>query len=200
MIPDFPEEKERIMKVWNNYLERKHDELLGNFGKMPKYRNHEGHRWLLNRSDGSEDENQYHDIEGVFTINCRDVPNLTSDKIIEILDRVADDMARQTFQGVLSDIIRVTNQVGNSINANGEPFSQELYLMSLERMSFSFDENEKWIPPTLFLSPEMYAKYQASINSWGNDPKFLVKLNDIITRKKEEWLDRENSRKLVDQS
>jgi hypothetical protein len=48
MIPDFPDEKEKIMRFWNGYLVAKHKQLLGIMGEIPSYMNHEGSRWLLN--------------------------------------------------------------------------------------------------------------------------------------------------------
>lgn len=198
MIPDFPEEKEKIMRFWNKYLEAKHKQLLGFMGELPSHMNHEGHRWLLNRSDGTGDESLYKEIQGNLTIEASEVPDLTPEKIKEKFDRVADEMARQTFQGMLAEIIRVTNSVGNSIDANGQPLTQELFLQMLERMDQSFDENGNWMPPTIFISPDMAKKHFEIMKSWENDPKFLTRQAEIVTRKREEWNDRENSRKLVD--
>jgi hypothetical protein len=115
MIPDFPEEKEKIMQFWNNYLQAKHNQLIGVFGTIPRHTNHEGHRWLLNRADGSENESQYNAIQGQLIIEADEAPNLTFEKTKGKFDALAEEMARQTFQGMLAVITRETDRVGNSI-------------------------------------------------------------------------------------
>jgi hypothetical protein len=198
MIPDFPDEKEKLMRYWNNYLVAKHNQILGIIGTIPSHMNHEGHRWLLNRADGSGNESQYNEIQGLLTIKDAEAPNLTFEKIREKFDAIAEDMARQTFQGMLSVITHETDRVGNSINADGQSFTQDFFLQMMERMDQSFDENGNWIPPTMILSPETLEKHGETMKSWETDPVFIARQAEILARKKDEWNDRENRRKLVD--
>ncbi len=198
MIPDFPGEKQKIMAFWNWYLGEKHKQLLGIMGQIPSHMNHEGHRWTLSRSDGTEDESQYNNIQGTITIDASEVPQLTPVKIREKMDQVAEEMARQTIQGMIAEINRVTESVGNSINAGGQPLTQELFLQMLERIDLNFDENGKWLPPTMILSPEMLEKSKEKFMTWDKDPEFLARQEEIVVRKREDWRDRENRRKLVD--
>ena len=198
MIPDFPDEKQKIMIFWTKYLAAKQKQLLGFMGELPSHMNHEGDRWSLSRPDGTGDESQYKEAKGIFMVEATEVPGLTPEKIREKLDEVAEEMARQAFQGILAEIIKTTNSVGNTVNANGEPMSQDLYLQMLEKMDLSFDKSGKWMPPTMIISPEMLEKNMKKKNLWENDPTFLAKQEEIVARKREEWHDRENCRKLVD--
>jgi hypothetical protein len=156
MIPDFPREKEKIMHFWNKYLIAKNQELLGFFGTLPAHMNHEGHQWALNRADGTGDNQPYHQIEGLMTVEISEVPSLTPDKIREKLDKIADDMARQISQGMIAEISRVTKEVGNEVNAEGQPLSQGLFLQMLEKMDLDFDENGNWNPPTIVMHPDLW--------------------------------------------
>ena len=198
MIPDFSQEKEKIMQFWNKYLITKNQELLGFLGKLPAYRNHEGHQWALNRADGMEDNQPYLQIEGLMTVEISEVPSLTPDKIREKLDKIADDMARQISQGMFAEISRVTKEVGNEVNAEGKPLSQDLFLQMLEKMDLDFDENGNLNPPTIVMHPDLWKAKKEEIKSWETDEKFLSKQKRLIEKKKEEWRDRENNRKLVD--
>ncbi len=136
MIPDFPREKEKIMQFWNKYLISKNQELLGFFGTLPAHMNHEGHRWTINRADGTGDNQPYHQIEGLMTVDISEVPSLTPDKIRGKLDKIADDMARQISQNMFAEISRVTKEVGNEINAEGQPLSQESFLTNARKDRF----------------------------------------------------------------
>lgn len=198
MIPDFPREKEKLMEIFNSYLVDKINELLGFWCATPKHVNHEGDKWKLIRSDGTGEIHSYNTVEGLMTIQKGDVSSLTSDTIREKLDEIANNMVRQITQKMFEEIERVTHEVGNEINANGQSLSPNLFLQMLEKIDMTFDEKEDWNPPTMFISPEMWEANKENFQSWENDKEFLAKRDEIIRRKKEEWRDRENCRKLVD--
>ena len=198
MIPDFPEEKERLMKFWTKYLSAKHKEFLGSFGGFATYRIHEGHQWSFRRTDGSEDSQQYQDIQEQLEVEFSEVPNLGPDEIREKLDKVAEKTARQEIRVIFSEIDRAIRETGNEVNAHGQPLSKELFLQTIERMDMDFDEKGDWIPPTIFMHPDLWEAKKNEIRSWETDSEFQMKHNAIIDRKKEEWCDRENRRKLVD--
>lgn len=198
MIPDFPQEKEKLMQFWNKYLIAKNQELLGFFGTLPAHMNHEGHQWALNRADGSEDNKPYHQIEGLMTVEINEAPSLTPDKIREKLDKIADEMARQMSQNMFAEISRVTKEVGNEVNAEGQPLTQKLFLKMLEKIDMDFDDNGNWNPPTIIMHPDLWEAKKDELKSWEADEVFLAKQKLIIEKKKEEWHDRENHRKLVD--
>lgn len=198
MIPDFPQEKEMLMQFWNKYLIAKSRELQGFFGTLPSHMNHEGHQWEIHRADGTGDNQPYHQIEGLMTVEISEVPFLTPDKIREKLDIIAADMVRQSSQQMYAEICRVTKEFGNEVNAEGQPLTQELFLQTLEKMNFDFDENGNWNPPTIIMHPDFWEAKKDEMKSWEADDEFQSKQKKIIEKKKDEWRDRENNRKLVD--
>lgn len=198
MIPDFPVEKENMMNYWMKYLSKKHKVLLGVFGNLPAYRNHEGHKWTLDRSDGSKDSQPYHEIQAMLNLKISEIPDLSPEKLRLKLDKLAEDMARQASQSMFAEISRVTNQVGNAIDAKGQPLTKELFLQMLDNLDLDFDENGNWNPPTIVMHPDLWAAKKDEFKSWENDPEFQAKQTKIIARKRGEWHDRENRRKLVD--
>ena len=198
MIPDFPDEKEKLMQIWFSYLNFKHNELLGFFGTIPTHRNHEGNQWDLNRADGTYDRQQYKTIETYMNIEYKDIPNLTSEKIQEIITKIAEDMARQMSQNMFAEISRVTKSIGNEVNLNGQPFEKESFLEVLSKIDIDFDENGKMKSPSIIMSPKMWEENKDRFATWEEDKDFLAKHEAIISKKREEWCDRENNRKLVD--
>lgn len=198
MIPDFPQEKEKLMQYWNNYLSARCNERLCFSGTFLSYMNHEGHKWALNRADGTKDDQTYHEIQSLINIDVSEVPSLTPDKIQEKLDKIVDEMTTQVEQNMFVYISRLAKEVGNEVNAEGQPLTQELFLQMLDKMDFEFDESGNWKPPSIIIDPDLWAAKKDEIKSWETDEAFQAKQKALIEKKKEEWRDRENNRKLVD--
>jgi hypothetical protein len=198
MLPDFPKEKREFEKFWNQYLVNKHRELLGFFATIPSFTIHEGHAWRLERSDGSDSEQPFEELSSEFTINKSDVPDLTPEKIREKLDAVAEDAARQMSQMIIKEIQEAADQVGNTVNAKGQPLTKELFLEMLEKIETGFDEKGEWIPPSIIMHPNAWKANEAKFRGWEQDKEFSDKQTEIINRKREAWYAREALRKLVD--
>lgn len=198
MIPDFPVEKMKLVNLWTQYLDFKRKELSGFLNEVPTYQHHEGNRWRLTREDNSFDDSEYQELSAGFTVKNEDIPELTPDKIRELLDEVAEEMCKQQSQHMFGKIFEATHAVGNVINASGKPFSPELFLEMLDRIELSFDEDGKWIPPTMIVHPEFIAANKDVLANLDKDPELQARQTEIINRKREEWRDREAYRKLVD--
>lgn len=198
MIPDFPQEKEKLSQFWLKYLATKSREFLGVFGKLPIHVNREGHQWAFNRTDGPVDKTPYFEGQSKFSIDIDEVQSLTPDKIRQKLDLVAEEIARQMSKNMFNEIDRVTKEVGNEVDAHGQPLNQELFLQMLEKISMDFDDNGNWIPPSIIMHPNLWEAKKDEFKSWETDEEFLTKQKAIIKKKKVEWHDRENNRKLVD--
>ena len=198
MLPDFPKEKALLAKFWNEYLARKHRELLGFFATMPSFAIHEGDRWKIERSDGTESEQPYQEMSSGFTIELKDVPDLTFEKIKSKMDALAEDTARQMSQSIFKEIQQVTEQVGNALDAKGKPLTKELFLELLEKIESNFTPNGEWIAPSIVMSPEMWKANEAKFREWEQDREFTSRQEEIINKKREVWRAREALRKLVD--
>ena len=108
MLPDFPKEKAILSKFWNEYLVRKHRELLGYFATIPSFTIHEGDRWKIERPDGTESEKPYEELSSGFTLDLKEVPDLTPEKIRAKLDKVAENAASLMIQGLFREIKQAT--------------------------------------------------------------------------------------------
>jgi hypothetical protein len=198
MIPDFPDEKEKLMQLWNKYLQKKISENLGFLGTLPQYRNYEGDQWKLSREDGSVEVIDYDHIQGLLDINVDEVPDLTPEKIRQKLDNLSNEIAAQMSKNTYAEISRVTKLSGNEIDAKNKPFSKVLFLELIEKVVLDFDQNGDLNQPTMVMDPVFWEKNKDKIMAWEKDEEFVRKHEQLIAKKKEEWIDRENNRKLVD--
>jgi hypothetical protein len=197
MLPDFPKEKALIVKFWNEYFVHKHQELLGFFATIPSFTVHEGDRWNIERTDGTHSEQLYEEISSGFTISFDEVPNLTFEKIKEKLDVVAEDAARQMTYTIIREIQDAVDKVGNTVNAMGQSITKEHFFEMLEKMDAEFDENDKWLPPSMIMSPDAWKANEEKFKDWEKDKEFTSRQSEIINKKREEWHAREALRKLV---
>src|SRR5260221_14353 len=198
MLPDFPKEKELLAKFWNEYLARKHRELLGFFATIPSFAIHEGDRWKIERPDGTDSEEPYEELSSMFTIDIKDVPDLTPNKIMAKLDEVANDTANQMSQKIFRDILQATERVGNTVDAKGNPLTKEHILEMLEKIETDFTTDGQWIPPSIIMHPDAWNANEAKFKEWEQDKEFTDRQTEIISRKREAWHAREALRKLVD--
>lgn len=195
MLPDFPEEKSKLMVEWTKYLERKQNALLGPFSLARRFTHHEGNRWRIERADGSVSESEYEELKGELAVSIEEAATLTPEQIASKLDDIAEKMARQQSTSIYEDLKEATDSVGNSINANGRPFSKELFLELLSRISIDFEMDGTPQMPTMIVPPGFDT---SQFDQWDKDLEFAKKHEEIMLRKKEEFDAREASRKLVD--
>ena len=195
MLPDFPEEKSKLMDEWTKYLERKQNALLGPFSAPRYFTHHEGNRWRIERSDGSVSESEYEELKGELTVSIEEATTLTPEQIASKLDDIAESMASQATASIFETLREAADGVGNSINANGRPFSKELFLELLSRVSIDFDPDGNPQMPMMIVPPGFD---KSLFDEWDKDPELAKRHDEIMRRKKEEFDAREASRKLVD--
>lgn len=99
-------------------------------------------------SDGTSQVSKYNELSSVFTVYAEDVPNLTIEKIMGMLDNVAEDMARQVSQ----NIYQTLNENLQKVDGKDLPF-QEVFLASLEALQIEFDQKGNTRDLTLLLHP-----------------------------------------------
>jgi len=198
MLPDFPTQKEQLLRLLTDYHERRHQAHLGFLASIPAYRNHEGDQWSLKRADGTSDDIEYQSIEATLTLHRSEIPSMTWEDLQKKIDTVAEEMARQQSAKAFEDIRKAVDEVGNTISAEGGPVTKELFLEMLRRMWVDFDASREPILPAIVMHPNAWEAHGATMQSWGEDPDFTAQHRAIITQKREEWRVRESHRKLVD--
>lgn len=94
---------------------------------------------------------------------------------------------------------KVTEITGNVVNAK-EAIEKSLnpLLELYEKIELRFDERGFPIPLTIAINPKEEEKFKGYQKELTTNPELLRKLTQIIEKKRKQWLDRENSRKLVD--
>ena len=89
-------------------------------------------------------------------------------------------------------------EVGNSLDAGGQPLTAEMILRVWDRMDFDFDKQGRPKMPTLVFNPIHRQRVDEQFRRIANEPELIKLKQDIMNRKKLDWYDRESRRKLVD--
>jgi hypothetical protein len=96
-----------------------------------------------------------------------------------------------------SNFERVTAEVGNAINANGAPFTLELYLDALDRIDVEFDSFGFPIWPILSGHPATLEALRREFERFRSSSQLRDRAEAIVRKKREDWRVRESSRRLV---
>ncbi|MGH9195897.1 MAG: hypothetical protein ACRD1T_09170, partial [Acidimicrobiia bacterium] len=198
MLPDFPSLKTEILArlAARTRAGAQADPLLA---LMPAFVIHEGSRSRLIREDGTVQEMTFDNpLHVEAEIKIEDMaaggPAASIAAVDELTQSLQEGMARRAFQA----IEEAAESVGNAIQAEGRPFTPELYFEGLEAMELSFDDAGSWLPPTFIAHPDTSSKIEPVLASIEADPDLRARRDAIVDRQREEWSVREARRRLAD--
>ena len=84
------------------------------------------------------------------------------------------------------------------MDAGGGALNKDLHLEMMNKVDMQFDPATGQPRMIMWASANMLADFQKAMEEWRKDPEFVRKSKEILSRKYEEWRDRESRRKLVD--
>jgi hypothetical protein len=201
MLPDFPKLRHELngyLMLRIHALIREIEPVVAEIGGVTQ---HEGDTMAYDQVMGDGVRTVTEGFrEGRTEISTRfeDVPSLTGDKLDAKLRGIAEDMARQQADALRQTIETATREAGNAVDAGGAPISKELYLQTMERIEMNFDPKTGRPELVFWGHPKMAEVMQRSWQEWSQDRNFMRAYKDLLTRKHEDWRDRESRRKLVD--
>ena len=110
----------------------------------------------------------------------------------------AAEMGRAQTKMLFERLDEEVAEVGNSLDAGGQPLSAEMILSLWDRMQFDFDRYGRPKMPTLVFNPIHHERVDEQFKRLATEPKLIKLKRDIMNRKRLDWDDRESRRKLVD--
>jgi hypothetical protein len=195
VLPDFPVLKDEFRKRLMEMTQRRTKQYMGLLGRIGARQLHEGKGHRLIRADGSVDEASSVAIAVPITLAASEIESLTMNDLIAKLDTAAREMAEKQSALFGERFEQSVNEVGNAINAEGMT-EVEAFFKGLETVDLEFNQDG---------SPDIPESPQPSGQAWlkrmrllvAEDPLLRQRYTSLIGRKREEFRDREISRKLV---
>jgi hypothetical protein len=199
VLPDFPDLKKTVLDqayaTMHRILLEKHPVLAS----IKSYVQHEGRSMRYEQIGYGEKQEDLTSASFPIEITFDEVPNLIGDKLTEKMEKLADAVGEHQMATLLTKHNEATEMTGNRIDARGHPMDGGLLLQMMETMPIDFDSAGNILPTTTLLThPAMTPSYEAAIKEIENDPELQSRHRADINRQYNDWLDRENSRKLVD--
>ena len=153
---------------------------------------HEGKGWVLHRADGSTERQEPVLISANVTIPNEAIRSGDVVRVQHAFAEASQEMSKKQ-DGLLFKRLDEANK--NVVDAGGRVLTAELMLDVFRTKELQFDEDGNWSPPTLVSGAPNADK---ELRRLAEDPTLQAQLGVKIEARRERWLDRERSRKLVD--
>jgi hypothetical protein len=129
-------------------------------------------------------------VKNVLTERFDTVLATDVDEWISMLDEQGDKAAEQLETQFFAFMHKVTEDAGQVIDARGRPLTHDLVLDMFEKLQIDFDEDGQPQMPTIVVPPKVYEKLGEPT------PEQMKRRDEIIERKRSEFLARRRVRKL----
>lgn len=197
MLPDFPKLKAEVHRDVLARIRRRADSADPVVSQIRRFSQHEGRDMRYDRVDAPPAESGPEEMGASFEVLLSDVPDLIGPKLDAKIEEIAQEIAKQEAKMFFRRVGETCNEVGNTINANGQPLSAELLLEMFSNVQMNFGPDGK--PTAQFvIHPDMAPALKRLGEEFDRDPELQRRHEDIIRRQREEWATRESHRKLAD--
>ena len=197
MLPDYPSIKRKIQKKFVEAIKREiqKDPLLS---QIRIHHIHEGDILTSSSIDGYSESVSYRLMSAKLEITKEEIIKKGPNAFFSKVDVIAKEMTKQQSRLLFEKMEKVTERTRHVVDAKSKSISPQLILEALEKIAIDFDEFDNPIFPALVLHPDQYDKIKDETPKWDSDPELRRKHRELIEKKRREWIDRENRRKLVD--
>ena len=201
MIVDFIEVKRALEKTAHLFLRaeiRKRMPFVSQLGVVPQ---HEGSDSSYETVDRQVQEIDYQlTTSEPVTLTRDEMAALSLGDVEQLLLKLAEDLAHKIERTALEKIGQILEETGNTV-VETEQLGPESFLRSLEVMRVDFDDvRDRPHIPSIVLHPETFQKLQEQTDKMSAEELEAIerKMQQILDKKYEEYVSRENNRKLVD--
>jgi hypothetical protein len=199
MLPDFPKLKGQLGRKLTATFKREVDVNAPLVAQIRSVAQHEGRGWSYETVDGDIKEMMPKKMTvQVESPDAESVPSFGPDDALQKLREAAKSMASKKTKALFSALTEATEEVGNALDAEGQPLSAELILKMWESMHISFDEQGKPQMPKFIFNPIQEQRFKEEFRRLETEPELMKRREEIINRQRLNWYDRESNRKLVD--
>jgi hypothetical protein len=201
VLPDFPKSRKQLSEMLSLrlHLRAQAKSPLSAIGQQ--FTQHEAKTFSYEQiTDAGKVivEEGYKEIRIPITTRYEEVPELVGDALLQRIDAIADEIARQAAQHMYRKLDESTRQAGTAVDAGGGPLTQELFLHTEELREMDFDP-KTGNPEGVYLVHPDTAEHMSKLwQEWEQDKLFMKRVREQRARKYEGWRDRESHRKLVD--
>jgi hypothetical protein len=197
VLPDFPKSKGELLRLVAKRIASLEKEQHPILAQIKTFTQHEGVSIQFDQVDFGKKTQQAEEQLISVEIRFDDVPTLTGESLDKKIRFLAEQSGAQKMKALFARIEEATEQTGQRLNANGKPIDARMLLDMIDMGEVGFDRTGK--PTSSFIvHPNMIPALKRASEEVENDPELKRRLESINSRQRQQWIDRENRRKLVD--
>lgn len=195
MLPDYSEIKGKIKKKIEERM--RSGKEIPPLDVLPQKTVFEGDKFKTVRSDGSTDVTDFEKFSTEIKIDLKDFESISFEEILKKVDEAAIEMETQKGRHFFEKMKEIVDSTGNVINAKGEKLNPEHIFKLMELIEINFNDNGTYKPLDFYVGTEISERSIEVLKEIDNTPELKRRMEEIIDKKREEWRDRESSRRLV---
>lgn len=195
MKPDFIKVRDLCSQKLMEQFEIIKNSNLGFMANSPRYTVHEGETHGFLRPTGKDDSSALKQLSAGDSLDIMKLNSGDTTEVLKFINTIAVSYADQMKTQMFDAISEVCDKNGNSVNANNLSL-EDMILEMYNRIQVDFNQDGSPKMPQLILGEGHFEKLNELLNSSGSELK--RKIDKILYNKKQDWLERENNRKLVD--
>lgn len=197
MLPDYPGVKADLAARLVDFMKVRMALHLGALSEIKHVRYFEGDGRTFVRSSGEVEPAGWKDMGSEFSIELAEVPTMTLYSILQKLDDVARDMARQQAEMVYGTISEAVEKVGNVMDNKGRKLTAQSIIDALAMLHIEFDQSGRARLPQMHIPPNLSEAMETALRQLEENSAMRRQFQRLMEDKREEWRAREANRKLV---
>jgi hypothetical protein len=201
VLPDFPKSRKELSERLRLHLRLRVQAKTPFAAIGRQFTQHEGRAFSYEQILDERKkviESGFEEMQIPVRLDLKEIPDLVGEMLLQKVDKLADDIARQTSQLGYRVLDESTRLAGTAIDAGGKPLTQELFLKGEEARDWEFDPQTNKKEGFYLAHPDTAERMHKLWQEWEQDKAFMKRVEELRARKHEEWRDRESRRKLVD--
>lgn len=198
MLPDFPKLRIELTRKLRSDFEKQTHIRAPLVAEIKVVAQHEGKGGTYETEDGQVKRIDPKHVSVAVDAPAVPEPSFLYEQALEMIHQAAEEMAKKQTKMLFDTVHEAVEEVGNSLNAQGQPISAELILKMWERMHFDFDKQGKPKMPTLVFNPIQTENVKEQLERLHKEPHLIKRRKEIMNAKLVDYYDRESRRKLVD--
>lgn len=197
MLPDFPRTKAELLRLAFRRITELEEARHPILAQIKIRTQHEGMSIQFDQVDFGKKTQQAEQFSVPVIIRFEEVPTLFGEALNEKLTSIADQSGALKMDLLFARLNEATEQTGLRLDAQGRPLDARMLLDMIDMAEAGFDSSGK--PTSSFLvNPNLIPALKKASEEVESDPELKQRLESINRRQYQQWLDRENRRKLVD--
>jgi len=199
MLPAFPKIEAARARTNREIIEHLAAQLSPILRKIDRHIQFEGYRGTtILRYDDTVGHSALNPVSAEILVERVPLLDFTEADLLKKLANIAEQMAQGMSANFYAEMERGTAEVGNVVDARGQPLSEELILRAIEKMEHSFEPDGTWNPPTLLVPPGVLNQLMKNASAHGSESSgFDRSLKRILERKRDDFRRRETDRILA---